>query len=238
MLSKKKLAIILCGGLGTRLRPFTKVLPKPLMPINGRPILEIVIHKLKKNKFKNIILSIGYKGELIKSYFGNGKKYGVKISYIKEKKPLGTMGPLKLIKKLPNNFLVMNGDILSSLNINNFFEKHIKSKSMFTISTISRKHVIDYGVIKYKKNKMIDFIEKPKKNYQVSMGIYGVNKNVIKYIPKNKYYGFDHLMKQFLKRKIDVNLFFYNGLWLDIGRQNDYMKAQELKHEKKGKKKF
>ena len=233
MLSKKKLAIILCGGLGTRLRPFTKVLPKPLMPINGRPILEIVIHKLKKNKFKNIILSIGYKGELIKSYFGNGKKYGVKISYIKEKKPLGTMGPLNLIKKLPNNFLVMNGDILSSLNINNFFEKHIKSKSIFTISTISRNHVIDYGVIKYKKNKMIDFIEKPKKNYQVSMGIYAVNKNVIKYIPKNKYYGFDHLMKQFLKREIDVNLFFYNGLWLDIGRQNDYMKAQELNYEKK-----
>ena len=233
MLSKKKLAIILCGGLGTRLRPFTKVLPKPLMPINDRPILEIVIQKLKKNNFKNIILSIGYKGELIKSYFGNGKKFGVKISYIKEKKPLGTMGPLNLLKKLPNNFLVMNGDILSSINIKNFFEKHIKSKSIFTVSTISRNHVIDYGVIKYKKNKMVDFIEKPKKNYQVSMGIYALNKKVIKYIPKNKYYGFDHLMKQFLKKNIDVNLFFYNGLWLDVGRQNDYMKAQELNYGKK-----
>ena len=233
MLSKKKLAIILCGGLGTRLRPFTKILPKPLMPIKEKPILEIVINNLKKNNFKNIILSIGYKGELIKSYFGDGKKYGVKISYIKEKKPLGTIGPLNLIKKLPNNFLVMNGDILSSININNFFEKHIKSKSIFTISTISRNHVVDYGVIKCKKNKMTDFIEKPKKNYQVSMGIYAVNKNVIKYIPKNKYYGFDHLMKKFLKMNIDVNLFFYKGLWLDIGRQNDYMKAQELNYEKK-----
>lgn len=230
MLSKTKLAVILCGGFGTRLRPFTEVLPKPLMPINGKPILEIVINKLKKNNFKNIILSIGYKGDLIKSFFGNGKKYGVKINYIEEKKPLGTMGPLKLIKKMPNNFLVMNGDILTNLNLSKFFIKHVRSKSIFTISTISRDHLIDYGVIKFNKNKVTSFIEKPKKNFNVSMGVYAINKRVIKYIPKNKYYGFDHLMKKFLKKNIDINLFFFDGLWLDIGRQNDYIKAQELSY--------
>ena len=229
MSSKSKLAIILCGGLGTRLRPYTKVLPKPLMPINGKPILEIVINNLKKNNFKNIILSIGYKGDLIKSFFGNGEKYGVKINYIEENRPLGTMGPLNLIKKLPNDFLVMNGDILTTLNLNKFFKKHLNSKSIFTISTISRNHLIDYGVINFKRNKMIDFIEKPKKKFNVSMGIYAVNIEAVKHIPKNKYYGFDHLMKKFLKKRLDVNLFFFNGLWLDIGRQDDYVKAQDLK---------
>ena len=229
MSSKSKLAIILCGGLGTRLRPYTKVLPKPLMPINGKPILEIVINNLKKNNFKNIILSIGYKGDLIKSFFGNGEKYGVKINYIQENRPLGTMGPLNLIKKLPNDFLVMNGDILTTLNLNKFFKKHLNSKSIFTISTISRNHLIDYGVINFKRNKMIDFIEKPKKKFNVSMGIYAVNIKAVEHIPKNKYYGFDHLMKKFLKKRLDVNLFFFNGLWLDIGRQDDYVKAQDLK---------
>ena len=229
MSSKSKLAIILCGGLGTRLRPYTKVLPKPLMPINGKPILEIVINNLKKNNFKNIILSIGYKGDLIKSFFGNGEKYGVKINYIRENRPLGTMGPLNLIKKLPNDFLVMNGDILTTLNLNKFFKKHLNSKSIFTISTISRNHLIDYGVINFKKNKMTDFIEKPKKRFNVSMGIYAVNIKAVDHIPKNKYYGFDHLMKKFLKKRLDVNLFFFNGLWLDIGRQDDYVKAQDLK---------
>tara|TARA_Y100000816_G_scaffold212782_1_gene158284 strand:+ start:164 stop:856 length:693 start_codon:yes stop_codon:yes gene_type:complete len=229
MSSKSKLAIILCGGLGTRLRPYTKVLPKPLMPINGKPILEIVINNLKKNNFKNIILSIGYKGDLIKSFFGNGEKYGVKINYIEENRPLGTMGPLNLIKKLPNDFLVMNGDILTTLNLNKFFKKHLISKSIFTISTIMRNHLIDYGVINSKRNKMTDFIEKPKKKFNVSMGIYAVNIKAVKHIPKNKYYGFDHLMRKFLKKNLDVNLFFFNGLWLDIGRQDDYIKAQDLK---------
>ena len=227
MLFKKNVAVILCGGLGTRLRPYTKVLPKPLMPIKGKPILEIVIEKLKKNNFRSIILSIGYKGDLIKSFFGDGKKHGVKITYIEEKKPLGTMGPLNLIRNLPENFLVMNGDFLNFLNLKKFFKNHLNSKSIFSISTIKRNHVIDYGVIESKNQKMINFIEKPKKNFQVSMGVYGVNKKIIKYIKKNKNFGFDNLMKLFLKKKINVNLFFFKGLWLDIGRQSDYLRAQE-----------
>lgn len=227
MLSKKNVAVVLCGGLGTRLRPYTQVLPKPLMPINGKPILELVIEKLKKNNFKIIILSIGYKGDLIKSFFGDGKKFGVKISYVQEKKPLGTMGPLNIIKNLPTNFLVMNGDILTSLNLKVFFKNHLNSKNIFTISTIKRNHVIDYGVIENKNQKMINFFEKPKKNFQVSMGVYGVNKKILRYIPKNKNFGFDNLMKLFLKKKISVNLFFFKGLWLDIGRQSDYLKAQD-----------
>ena len=222
-------AIILCGGLGSRLRPYTTVLPKPLMPINDRPILEIIIKQLKKNKFKQIFLSIGYKGDLIKTYFGNGIKYGLSIKYIEERKPLGTMGPLKIIDELPCNFLVMNGDILTNLNYKNFLNKHINSQKVFSISTTTRRDTVDYGVIEHKENKMVNFLEKPKKKYQVSMGVYGVSKKVLKYIPKNKFFGFDDLMRLFLKKKINVNLIFFKGFWLDIGRNSDYMVAQETK---------
>ncbi len=218
-------AVILCGGIGARLKPYTNTFPKPLMPLGDTPILEIIIKQLKKNNFKKIILAVNHKADLLKLYFEKGKKLGVEIEYSLEQKNLGTMGPLKLIKNLPDNFLVMNGDILTTLNYKKFIENHIKNKSNFTISSTLRNNFIDYGVIETKKQFLSDFIEKPNKTYQVSMGVYAVNKKIIKYIRPNTNYGFDKLILKFLKNNINVNVNKFNGKWFDIGRADDYDSA-------------
>ena len=223
-----KRAIILAGGKGTRLKPLTKILPKPLMPIGKFTILEIVIKQLRYYGFKYITITVNHQANLIKAFLGNGKKFDVLIDYALEKKPLGTMGPLKSIKNLPKNFLVMNGDILTDLNFNKLFEKHIKNKNLFTISSYERDELIDYGLLETSKRKILTkFVEKPHKKYQVSMGIYVLNNNILKYIPKNRFFGFDHLMYRLLKIKKKVKVFKHNGYWLDIGRHSDYIAANE-----------
>ena len=160
-------------------------------------------------------------------YFGDGSKFGVKISYIYENKPLSTMGPLKLIKNLPKNFLVMNGDILTNLNLLNFFKSHIKSNKIFSVAIKSIYHQVDYGILKFKKEKLTDFLEKPKFKYHVSMGIYLANKELLKFIPKNKFFGFDDLMKKMIKNKNEINVCNSSSSWLDIGRPSDYIKANK-----------
>ena len=223
-----KRAIILAGGKGTRLKPFTKILPKPLMPIGTFTILEIVIKQLRYYGFKYITITVNHQANLIKAFLGNGKKFDVLIDYALEKKPLGTMGPLESIKNLPKNFLVMNGDVLTDLNFNKLFGKHIKNKNLFTISSYERNELIDYGLLETNKNKILTkFVEKPHKKYQVSMGIYVLSKNILKYIPKNRFFGFDNLMYKLLKIKKKVKVFKHNGYWLDIGRPSDYIAANE-----------
>ena len=225
---KNLTAVILAGGQGTRLRPYTSVLPKPLVPVNGKPILEIIINQLKKNKFKNIIICLNEKNNLIKVYFGDGSKFGVKISYVYEKKPLSTMGPLKLLKKIPKNFLVMNGDILTSLNFLDFFKSHLTSQRIFSVAVKSIFYKVDYGILEFKEKKLKEFLEKPSFNYHVSMGVYVASKKLTKFIPKNKFYGFDNLMKSMIKNKIDINIFKSKKSWLDIGRPEDYIKANKM----------
>ncbi|SVE25429.1 uncharacterized protein METZ01_LOCUS478283, partial [marine metagenome] len=208
--------------------PFTKISPKPLMPIGKFTILEIVIKQLRYYGFKYITITVNHQANLIKAFLGNGKKFDVLIDYELEKKPLGTMGPLGSIKNLPKNFLVMNGDILTDLNFNKLFEKHIKNKNLFTISSYERNELIDYGLLETNKHKILTkFVEKPHKKYQVSMGIYVLSKNILKYIPKNKFFGFDNLMYKLLKIKKKVKVFKHNGCWLDIGRPSDYIAANE-----------
>ena len=168
-----KRAILLAGGKGTRLKPFTKILPKPLMPIGKFTILEIVIKQLKYFGFKHITITVNHQAKLIKAFFGDGKKLDVIIDYAQEKKPLGTMGPLRGIKNLPKNFLVMNGDILTDLNFNKLFNDHIKNKNLFTISSYKRNEFIDYGLLETNAQyRLTKFVEKPTKVYEVSMGIY------------------------------------------------------------------
>ena len=223
-----KRAIILAGGKGTRLRPFTKVFPKPLMPIGKYIILEIVIKQLRFYGFKHITITVNTQANLIKAFFGNGSKFNTYIDYVLEKKPLGTMGPLKTIKDLPKNFLVLNGDVLTDLNFNKFYSQHIKNNNLFTISSYKRMELIDYGLLETnKKNSLIKFIEKPKKIYKMSMGIYMLNKNILKYIPENKHFGFDNLMYKLLKLKKRIKVKPHNGYWLDIGRPSDYIVATE-----------
>jgi NDP-sugar pyrophosphorylase family protein len=223
-----KRAIILAGGKGTRLRPYTVVLPKPLMPIGEYPILEVVIRQLINYGFDHITLAVNHQAELIKAFFGDGSKWNIKIDYSLEDQPLGTMGPLKLIKDLPKNFLVMNGDILTDLNFSEFYDNHSNNKELFTISSYTREQKIDYGVLEIDQNSVLTgFIEKPLKSFEVSMGIYMVSSKILEYIPEHAAYGFDNLMLTILKDKKNVCVKNFNGYWLDIGRPDDYMQAIE-----------
>lgn len=222
-------AIILAGGKGTRLRPYTTLIPKPLVPIGKKAIIEIVIKKLKKYGFNHVTLAISNHTKLIKSYLGSGQKYKIKIDYSEEKKELGTFGPLLIIKNLPKDFLVMNGDILTDLNLKNFYSFHKKKKSMITISSFKRIQFIDFGIMNIKEGVLKKFEEKPKINLDVSMGIYCINRSLINHLKKNKTLGFDQVVLKILKeKKHNINVFKHKGYWLDIGRAEDYDKANNF----------
>jgi NDP-sugar pyrophosphorylase family protein len=221
-----KRAIILAGGRGTRLRPYTISLPKPLMPVGDSPILEIIIRQLASHGFDHVTLAVNHQADILRAYFGDGSKWGIHIDYSLEHKPLNTVGPLRLIKNLPENFLVMNGDILTDLDFAEFFQRHEAENRLFTISAAQREQSIDYGVLTSSPDQsLVGFEEKPKIPYLVSMGIYCVNHKVIEAIPDNEPYGFDQLMIKFLKEKKIIKIMPHTGYWLDIGRPDDYEKA-------------
>ena len=221
-----KRAVILAGGKGTRLKPYTISLPKPLVPIGDLPILEIIIRKLTKCGFDHITITVNHMAEIIRAYCGDGSKWGTHIDYSLEDKPLSTMGPLKLISDLPDNFLVMNGDVLTDLDFEAFYEEHVKDENIFTISAYSRDQKVDYGVLELgTDNKLVNFVEKPTTRYNVSMGVYMANKQILDYIPANQLYGFDHLMLDLIKFNRPATVKIHDGYWLDIGRPDDYEKA-------------
>ena len=221
-----KRAVILAGGKGTRLKPYTISLPKPLVPVGDLPILEIIIRQLTKNGFDHITITINHMADIIRAYCGDGSKWGIKIDYSLEDKPLSTMGPLKLIKDLPENFLVMNGDVLTDLDFGTFYSEHVASQNTFTISAYSRDQKVDYGVLEVgNDNKLVNFVEKPVTRYNVSMGVYMANKKILDYIPENELYGFDHLMLDMIRLHNPATVKVHSGYWLDIGRPDDYEKA-------------
>jgi NDP-sugar pyrophosphorylase family protein len=220
-------AVILAGGLGSRLRPYTVVLPKPLMPIGESPILEVIIRQLSQNGFKRIILAVNHQADLLRAFFGDGNRFGVSIEYSLETQPLGTMGPLRLMEALPDNFIVMNGDVLCDLDFNGFYEKHVSEDRLFTISASQREQLIDYGVLGCDDGKLVQFIEKPRTPYLVSMGVYCLSSRVLDWIPENKPFGFDQLMLAFLAQGHKVDVAPHTGYWLDIGRPDDYFRAVE-----------
>lgn len=223
-----KRAVILAGGKGRRLRPYTVVLPKPLMPVGEYPILEVIVRQLTYYGFTHITMAVNHQADIIKAFFNSGEKWGIEIDYSLEDKPLSTMGPLKLITDLPDNFLIMNGDILTDLNFSDFFEYHIRQDGVFTVSSYQREQVIDYGVLDIDESDLLfGFTEKPTRRYDVSMGIYMANKKVLDYIPENTAFGFDNLMHSLLKNDERVNIKKFNGYWLDIGRPDDYIQAIE-----------
>lgn len=223
----KKTAVILAGGKGTRLRPYTIAIPKPLVPIDDKPILDIILQQLVQQGFESIYLTVNHQAELIQAYCGDGSKYGTSITYVLEDKPLGTMGPLKRIEGLPENFLVLNGDVLSDVNYCELLQYHIDKGNYFTISSYKRIQKVDYGVLEINHGHMTGFQEKPQLNYDVSMGIYAVSQKVLDYIPKDEYYGFDQLMLQLLQKGVKVSVKEHTGYWLDIGRPDDYQQAIE-----------
>jgi len=216
-------AVILAGGKGTRLKPYTTVLPKPLMPIGDYPILEVVIRQLKKNGFDRIIIAVGYHAEIIQAFFGNGEKWGVHIEYSFEDKPLGTAAPLRNIQNLDDNFLMMNGDILTDLDFKKLIEFHGQQDAAITIATHNRSVKIDYGTLEYDEHNVLKkFSEKPILNYNVSMGIYVCSKRIIDHIPEDKYFDFPDMVQALLRNNKKVFCYPYDGYWLDIGRPDDY----------------
>lgn len=221
-----KRAVILAGGKGTRLRPYTVVLPKPLMPIGDYPILEVIVRQLVAAGFEHITMAVNHQAEIIKAFFQEGGQWGIKIDYSLEDEPLGTMGPLRLISDLPENVLVMNGDVLTDLDFSAFYERHIETSSLFTISSHVRRQMIDYGVLDTDgQERLIGFREKPEFGYEVSMGIYMVSADAVNFIPTDRPYGFDNLMHDLIAADKYVTVRKYDGYWLDIGRPDDYMRA-------------
>jgi len=230
-------AIILAGGKGTRLAPYTAIFPKPLMPIGDVPILDVVLRQLKGHGFTKVIMAVGYLAELLETYFGNGSKYGIDIQYSRESKPLGTAGPLSLIENLTSPFLVMNGDILTTLNYSTLINYHKEKEAIATIAMHKRTVDVDFGVIELNTNSEItDYIEKPNLKYLVSMGIYIFETKVLSYIKPNEKLDFPDLVKKLLENNERVIGYSSNDYWLDIGRHDDYQKA--INEFEKNKKKF
>lgn len=222
-------AVILAGGKGTRLRPYTTLIPKPLVPLGGKySILEIIIMQLKRSGFTHITLAVNHLSQLIMAYFGDGSRLGVKLDYSLEDGELSTIGPLTLIKDLPENFLVMNGDILCDLNYRKFFESHVDSRSQISVSSYRRQVKIDFGVLRHDANgRLTEFQEKPSFDFDVSMGIYCINRSVIGGLATGVKYGFDNLMMDGLKNHQGIDIRPFDGYWLDIGRPDDYEFADE-----------
>ena len=217
-------AVLMAGGKGTRLRPFTNILPKPLVPIGEISIIEMVLRQLHYYGFRKIIICVGHKAELIMAVLGNGGKLGLDIIYHKEDKPLGTIGAISHIEELEDNFLVMNGDICTSLNFRKFYDIHLKNNAVATICAYVRQEKIELGVLEIDESegKIIGFKEKPTYNYLVSMGVNAFHKTIIDLIPKGEFFGFDDMMHKLLMKKIDIKYYKFDGLWYDIGRLDDY----------------
>lgn len=218
-------AVILAGGKGTRLKPYTYVLPKPLVPVGEKPILAILVEQLKRHGITDLTFCVSHMAELIMAYFGDGSSFGVNISYSMEEKPLGTIGPLTLIDDLPEHFLLMNGDLLTDLDFNHLIQHHLRGDSLVTVGTYCRKVHIDFGVMKLEKDRITGFTEKPRYNYNVSMGIYVFDRNILEYVPKDQPFGFDQLMLKLLAENEKINAYRFDGYWLDIGRLEDFEKA-------------
>jgi NDP-sugar pyrophosphorylase family protein len=219
-------AVILAGGRGTRLRPYTVVLPKPLMPIGEFPILEVIVRQLARAGFGHVTMAVNHQAELIKAFFQDGAKWGTRIDYSLEDRPLGTMGPLRLIGDLPEHFLVMNGDVLTDLDFAALFDAHAASGAIFTIASSAREEIIDYGVLETDADgRLVGFREKPRSHYEVSMGVYMLSARVLRHIPPERPYGFDHLMLDLIAAGERVAVRRFAGYWLDIGRPDDYARA-------------
>lgn len=219
-------AVILAGGRGTRLAPYTTILPKPLMPISDMPILDIVIRQLRHYGYSEITLAVGYLAELLMSYFGDGSRWGVSIRYSHEDQPLGTAGPLALIERPHEPFLVMNGDVLTALDFGDLMRFHRQGGGPATIATYPRSVKIDLGVIEFDEQANLRrYIEKPVHHYHVSMGIYVFDPMVLDAIPRGQRLDLPDLMLKLMEGGDTVRCYRYEDYWLDIGRVDDYQQA-------------
>lgn len=224
-------ALILAGGKGTRLRPYTTVIPKPLMPVGDLPILEIILRQLKRAGVLEAILAVGYMGQMFQAFFADGARLGLKISYSFEEQALGTAGPIALaLDRLQEDFLVMNGDLLTTLDYGRLFEAHCRSGAAATIAMCRREVQIDFGVIKADaRGRLVDYIEKPLYQFDVSMGVNAFNVSAVrKYLTAGVHLDIPDLMMKMKNDGLAVHCFDEPCYWLDIGRMDDYQTANEI----------
>ena len=224
-----KCAVILSGGLGTRLKPFTEVIPKPLLPIGEKAVLEIQIERLKKYGFDHIFLATNYKADYIEHFFGDGSRYNVKLEISKEEKPLGTAGPVRLLKeRLGESFIVMNGDILSLVDFEKLFTLANANKSLLTVAIKKLITPYAFGNIYFDGDLVTSIEEKPDIVSYVLAGIYVMKAEIMDLIPENEYFGMDTLIKKMLELKLPITKYELNEYWLDIGQIKDYEKAHGI----------
>ena len=220
--------VILAGGAGRRLAPYTFVIPKPIMPIGTTPIIEVVLRQLASHNFRHVTIALGYMSDIIRAVAGDGSKFGVEIEYSQETQPLNTIGPLTLVDNLTDDFIVMNADLLTDLDFSQLWNYHRAHGGLVTIATCVKTTKLELGVINTDpESRIIGFEEKPTLRHNVSMGIYVFNKAVLQYIPKGVPYGFDSLIKTLLEKNETVRAYAFEGRWLDIGVPADYERAQE-----------
>ncbi len=223
-----KRAVILAGGAGRRLAPYTFVIPKPIVPIGTTPILEIVLRQLAHYEFRHVTIALGYLADIIRAVAGDGSRFGLRIDYSEERMPLGTMGPLRLVRDLPDDFLVMNADLLTDLDYDDLWQFHRRHGDSATVATYVKTTKLELGVIETDgAGRIHGFQEKPALQHQVSMGIYVFRRSVLRHIPEDTYFGFDTLMQTLLERGEVIRSYPFSGRWLDIGIPADYERAQE-----------
>ena len=219
-------AVVLAGGKGTRLAPYTQILPKPLMPIGDMPILEVLLLQMKAAGIDQVILTVGHLSGLLCAFFKDGSQFGLNISYSYEQCPLGTAGPIVLVDGLNETFLVTNGDVLTTLDLRDLLRFHKEQKGIATIAAHHRQSKIDLGVIQRNgDNQITGYIEKPVYDFIVSMGIYVFEPKVLSYIPREQYLDFPDLVKRLISAGEKVVAYEFNGYWEDLGRADDYERA-------------
>ncbi len=223
-------AVILAGGRGTRLAPYTAGLPKPLVPIGDIPILEVIIRQLITSGFTSVTLALGHLGELIRAFFAAHKTLTQRIDlqFVNEEQPTGTAGSLRLISNLPETFLVMNGDVLTTVDYLRLIDFHRASGAWLTIASHQKKVKIDLGVLRVQDGEVVDYLEKPEYVYPVSMGIYVYDRRALDFIPAGRHFDFPELVLQLIAHHKKVAVFESDALWLDIGRWEDYAEAQAV----------
>jgi NDP-sugar pyrophosphorylase family protein len=224
-------AIVLAGGRGSRLAPYTTVLPKPLMPVGDRAILEIVLRQLSDAGFDDVTLAVGHLGHLIRAVLGDGRANGTSIRYHEEQEPLGTAGPLATIPDLGERFLMLNGDVLTTLDFRALVTAHERAGNLLTIATHRRVVRADYGVLRTDgarglTDRVMAYEEKPELTYTVSMGVYVVEREAVEHVPLRQYFDLPDLVLALLAAGSPVGSYAYDGYWLDIGREDDYRRAQ------------
>ncbi len=228
--------VILAGGKGVRLAPLTEVIPKPLVPLGGMPVMEVVIRQLAAQGFRRLTLAVGYLSDLIAAYFQDGSRWGVDISYACEQEPLGTAGPLAQIADLTETFLVMNADILTDLNFRRLIDHHQSEGNIATIGAYECEVKTDLGVIiKNGRGRVRDYLEKPTSTHLVSMGVYVFEPEVLSFIGGPRYLDFPDLVKGLLAADRQVGYYQFQGYWLDIGRHDDYYRSSQEFAEKNSK---